>query len=94
MTITTMPAFTAESGDDAEKLLRAAHQAVAGRFGQDEPLAQAVLYLINCAADAVSLLPDGDLHAARQALGCARAAVTTATDAVRRIHDERRTGQP
>jgi hypothetical protein len=88
----SLPAFTADSEDDADKLLRAAYQAVADRFGPDEPLTQAVLYLINCAADAVSLLPDGDLQAARQALGCARAAVTTATDAVRRIHDEIRTG--
>lgn len=74
---------------DPEKLLRAAHQVVSDDFGVEEPLVQAVLHLINCAADAVALLPGGNPEAAHEALGCARAAVGLATYAVRRVHDER-----
>lgn len=80
---------SANLDSDAGKLLRAAHQAVSGEFGADQPLVQVALHLINCAADAVALLPESDLEAAHKALGCARAAVGTATYAVRRVHDER-----
>jgi hypothetical protein len=88
MSVST-PALTA----DAEDLLRAAHKVIAERFGLDEPLSQAVLHLINCAADAVALLPDGHLDAAQEVLRCARAAVGAATYAARRVHDDQRMDQ-
>jgi hypothetical protein len=75
---------------DAEELLRAAHRSVTDKFASEDPLAQAVLHLINCATDAVAMLPSGNLEAARQSLSCARAAVGAATYAVRLIHDEKR----
>jgi hypothetical protein len=78
---------------DAEKLLRSAHQLVVDKFGTDQPLVQAALHLIDCATDAVAVLPCGDLEAARLAVGSARAAVGAATYAVRRVHDEKGTGR-
>lgn len=81
--------MTESAPPDPEKLLRAAHQVVTDDFGAEEPLVQAVLHLINCAADAVALLPGGNPDAAREALNCARAAVGVASYAVRRVHDER-----
>ena len=50
-------------------------------------LTKAALHLIDCAADVVTLLPNGDLPSAHEALACARAAVGAATYAVRQIHD-------
>jgi hypothetical protein len=52
----------------------------------------AALALIDCAAQVVGQLPGGDLESAHDALGSARAAVVSATYAVRRIHDSARTG--
>jgi len=50
-------------------------------------LALTAIHLIDCAADVVALLPERDIESAQEALGAARAAVTTATMAVRDIHD-------
>jgi hypothetical protein len=71
----------------AAELLRRAHQLVVLEFGPDNPLTKAALHLIDCAADVVTLLPNGDLPSAHEALACARAAVGAATYAVRQIHD-------
>lgn len=76
---------------DPANLLRLADHAVADEFGPDDRLAQAARNLIACAAEVVALLPNGDLEAAREALGSARAAVVAATYAVRRFHDNVRT---
>ncbi|MEV7007425.1 hypothetical protein [Streptosporangium sp. NPDC051022] len=67
--------------------LRNVRRLVAEGLASDEPLTLAALYLIDCAADMVGCLEDGDLESARDALGSARAAVVSATYAVRRIHD-------
>jgi hypothetical protein len=71
----------------AADLLRMVHQMVAVESGSDDPLTMAALHLICCATDVVTLLPGGDLPSAREALGCARAAVGAATYAIRQIHD-------
>lgn len=76
---------------DSVTQLRAARRLVAESSTADERLTQAALHLIDCAADVVSRLPAGDLESAREALGSARAAVVSATYAVRRIHDRART---
>ncbi|GLX97367.1 MULTISPECIES: hypothetical protein [Herbidospora] len=76
---------------DSVTQLRTARRLVAERSTADQPLTQAALHLIDCAADVVSRLPAGDLESAREALGSARAAVVSATYAVRRIHDLSRT---
>lgn len=73
--------------------LATARQLIAERFDQGEPLTMAALALIDCAAQVVGQLPGGDLESAHGALGSARAAVVSATQAVRRIHDSTRTGQ-
>jgi hypothetical protein len=67
--------------------LRIARQLVRDRFGPGEPLAEAALNLIDCAARVVHHLPGRDLDAARDALDSARAAVVAATFAVQRVHD-------
>lgn len=72
--------------------LATARQLVVERFDQDEPLTMAALALIDCASQVVCQLPGGDLESARDALGSARAAVVSATYAVRQIHDSTRTG--
>ncbi|WP_327296823.1 MULTISPECIES: hypothetical protein [unclassified Streptomyces] len=74
----------------ATAMLETAHKAVAQGFPCDDRLARAALHLIECAADVVERLPraDRDVDSAREALGHARAAVVTATFAVRQIHDE------
>jgi hypothetical protein len=73
----------------ATELLRTAHQTLADHSGGTEDhLGQAAMYLISCAADVVALLPSPDLEAAREALGCARAAVVAASYAVHKIHDD------
>lgn len=78
----------------ATALLETAHQAVAQGFPCDDRLARAALHLIECAADVVERLPraDRDVDSAREALGHARAAVVTATFAIRQIHDESNAG--
>jgi hypothetical protein len=74
----------------AVDLLRRANQIVTDAYRADDRLAQAVRHLIQCAEDAAELLPGGDLDTAREALGCARAAVGAATYAVRAISDSQR----
>lgn len=76
---------------DSVTQLELARRLVAERYTPDEPLTRAALHLIDCAADLVSRLPGGDLESACAALGSARAAVVSATYAVRRIHDASRT---
>jgi hypothetical protein len=88
----TEPAPAPSRTIDAADLLRLAHQVVADEFHDTDPLAQAALHLITCAAGAVSILDSADLDAAREALDHARAAVTAATYAVLRIHDNARIG--
>jgi hypothetical protein len=75
----------------AAELLREAGLIVADGFGDDR-LALAARQLISCAAEVVTALQDSDLEAAREALGSARAAVVSATYAVRVLHDKGRTG--
>ncbi|MDG4767452.1 hypothetical protein O7632_25665 [Solwaraspora sp. WMMD406] len=79
-----------ETGYDIHALLRLAHRCVVTQFGDDDPLSQTAMHLISSAAELVVMLPVGDLDAARQALSHARAAVTTASYAVHRVHDEAR----
>ncbi|MBB5120584.1 hypothetical protein [Streptomyces eurocidicus] len=79
---------------NAAQLLESAHKAVAKEFGPDDDLARVALHLIECATGVVDGLPDADLDSAQEALGAARAAVLTATYAVRRIHDHARREQP
>jgi hypothetical protein len=78
----------------AADLLHVAVRAVTDEFGAENWLASVAWHLIGCAAEVVALLPEGDLQAAREALGTARAAVGIATYAVRRLHDDARTEQP
>ncbi|MGH3662075.1 MAG: hypothetical protein ACRDT8_01915 [Micromonosporaceae bacterium] len=89
-----MSTTTSEITTDAESLLQLAHEVVASSRDGSEPLTQAALHLINCAAEAVGLLSRGDPDAAQQALGCARAAVTTATYALLHSHQDDRMEQP
>lgn len=77
---------------DAGALLRLAQRSVARRFGEDDPLPQTAIHLIRCAAELVAMLPKGDSATAHDALAQARAAVITASYAVRRVHDEARIG--
>jgi hypothetical protein len=77
---------------DSSAGLASARELVAERFDADEPLTMAALALIDCAAQIVRQLPGGDLESAHDALGSARAAVVSATYAVRRIHDSARAG--
>jgi hypothetical protein len=75
---------------DATDLLRRADRTIAQEYGSSDRFGNAVRHVICCAADMAVLLPAGDLEAAREALGCARAAVVEATYAVRVLHDERK----
>lgn len=75
-------------------LLRLARDLLAEEMPADDPMAATALHLISCAAGVVTLLPAADLTAAREALGCARAAVTAATYAVQRVHDDTRMALP
>jgi hypothetical protein len=81
-----MTMTTAEVADSLAQLA-SARQLVAERCDIDEPLTHAALMLIDCAVGVVSQLPGGDLGAATEALGSARAAVVCATYAVRRAYD-------
>ncbi|MFF2436026.1 hypothetical protein ACFVU4_17890 [Streptomyces sp. NPDC058107] len=79
----------------AAALLETAHKAVSQGYPCDDRLARAALHLIECATDVVIRLPDRDIDSAREALGLARAAVVTATCAVREIHAQaRETSEP
>ncbi|MDQ0715333.1 hypothetical protein QFZ55_004785 [Streptomyces luteogriseus] len=74
----------------AAALLQGARSAVEQSYPCDDSLARAALHLIECATDVVVRLPERDLASARDVLGAARAAVVTATVAVREIHDRER----
>ncbi|MGW6898566.1 hypothetical protein ACWGF2_18415 [Streptomyces sp. NPDC054919] len=79
----------------AAALLETAHKTVSQGYPCDDRLARAALHLIECATDVVVRLPDRDIDSAREALGLARAAVVTATCAVREIHAQaRETSEP
>lgn len=80
----------AKSVDAAVELLRTAHRTVLADATTADRFTQATLYLITCATDMVEQLRERDLDAARQALGCARAAVVTATYAVQQIDADTR----
>lgn len=67
--------------------LNSVRRLVEERYTCEHPLARAAIHLIDCATDIVAQLPDGDLDAARGALGSARAAVVSATCAVGRVRD-------
>ncbi|MER7566239.1 hypothetical protein ACGFWE_18035 [Streptomyces sp. NPDC048523] len=75
---------------NAAALLKSARTAVEQSYPCDDSLARAALHLIECATDVVVRLPHRDLDSARDVLGLARAAVVTATIAVREIHDDKR----
>ncbi|MCC3767823.1 hypothetical protein [Streptomyces sp. UNOC14_S4] len=88
---------TNASAASAAKLLASAHQAVADGYGSGsdaDHLVRVALHLIECATSVVGSLPGNDLDAAHEALGSARAAVLTATYAVRSVHDQARGEQP
>jgi hypothetical protein len=82
----------ADAGCDAADLMHRAEKVVEVGYGPDDRFASAVRHVIRCAADMALVLSDGDLEAAREALGHARAAVGAATYAVRVLHDKPRTG--
>ncbi|MEW1614110.1 MULTISPECIES: hypothetical protein [unclassified Streptomyces] len=81
------PAVAEGSWPDPVAQLHTVRQLVEDRYSSEQPLARAALHLIDCATDIVGQLPDGDLDAARGALGSARAAVVSATFAVGRVRD-------
>ncbi|MER6122365.1 hypothetical protein ABT173_06660 [Streptomyces sp. NPDC001795] len=81
---------TTQNTLSAAALLKSARTAVEQSYPCDDSLARAALHLIECATDVVVRLPDRDLDSARDVLGLARAAVVTATVAVREIHDQKR----
>ncbi|MBS2962948.1 hypothetical protein KGA66_07830 [Actinocrinis puniceicyclus] len=82
----------ADTGRDALELLRQAERIVAIDYGTDERMRQGVLHMIRSTTDMAAALLDGDLEAARAALGHARASVAAATYAVRVLHDDLRMG--
>ncbi|WP_063749170.1 hypothetical protein [Streptomyces viridochromogenes] len=84
---------TTQSTVSAAALLKSARSAVEQSYSCDDSLARAALHLIECATDVVVRLPERDLDSARDVLGLARAAVVTATVAVREIHDRERDDQ-
>ncbi len=87
---TTPACRPGEDEHDVVDLLRRAHRTVLAGSAVDDPLEQTALHLISCAAGMVEQLRERDLDAAREALGCARAAVVTATYAVQQIDSETR----
>ncbi|MFC9680605.1 hypothetical protein [Streptomyces sp. NPDC056948] len=84
---------TTQNTVSAATLLQSARSAVEQSYPLDDSLARAALHLIECATDVVVRLPERDLDSARDVLGLARAAVVTATVAVREIHDRDRDEQ-
>jgi hypothetical protein len=74
----------------AAALLQLAAEAVTAEYSADNWRASVARDLITCVADLVALLPKGDIQAAQELLGAARAAVGTATYAVRKLHDDAR----
>lgn len=79
---------------DSVAHLHEVRRTVAERANADEPLAQVATAIIDCAAGVVAQLSSMDLAAAREALGCARAAVVAATRAVHVVHDRGRIELP
>ena len=73
----------------AASLLQMA-EAVTAECNADNWRASVARDLITCVAELVALLPKGDIQAAQESLGVARAAVGTATYAVRKLHDDAR----
>jgi hypothetical protein len=69
---------------ETEKLLRAAYEKLAVASG-DGPLSAATARLVECALDAVALLQQPERETALEMMGCARAAVTAASYAVREV---------
>lgn len=79
--------MTAATPVESLAQLDLARRLVVEQFDPNEPLTRAALDLIDCAADVVNRLPGGDLASARHALGSARAAVISASCAVRLLSD-------
>ncbi|RJO70853.1 hypothetical protein D5S18_27085 [Nocardia panacis] len=69
---------------EAEDLLRAVYEKLRA-VPADDPLALAATHLVRCAMDGVALLSQPESSTANEILGCARAAVTVATYAVREV---------
>ncbi|WP_378730415.1 hypothetical protein [Nocardia brasiliensis] len=69
---------------EAEDLLRTAYEKLASAPA-DDPLASAATHLVRCAMDGVAMLNQPESSTARGILGCARAAVTVATYALREV---------
>ncbi|MFI9503337.1 hypothetical protein [Nocardia sp. NPDC052566] len=74
----------AGSFTEAENLLRAAYEELTAA-PVDDPLASAATHLVRCAMDALALLNRPESSTASGILGCARAAVTVATYALREV---------
>ncbi|MFE9173238.1 hypothetical protein ACFYNZ_27875 [Streptomyces kebangsaanensis] len=89
----TITSTVLAEGSPAEPVdqLNSVRRLVEEQYTCEQPLARAALHLIDCARDIVAQLPGGDLDAAREALGSARAAVVSATCAVGLVRDMRTT---
>jgi hypothetical protein len=70
-------------------LLQMAAEAAPAEFGTGDWRTAVTRDLIACAAELVALFPDRDLHAAQEVLSTIRAAISTATYAVRKLHEAR-----
>lgn len=70
------------------RLLRMAVEMAVAEFGVDDWRASVAHDLIACTAEMVALLPKGDVQAAQEMLGAARAAIGTATYAVGKLRDD------
>ncbi|WP_024806321.1 hypothetical protein [Nocardia sp. BMG51109] len=78
---------------EAEALLRDAYDKLRER--EPDPLVSAARHLVRCAIDVVAVLGRPGSSGAEEILGCARAAVTVATYAVREADGRhRRAGHP
>lgn len=77
---------------EAEDLLRTAYAKLT-MTPADDPLAVAATHLVRCALDGVALVSRPAPSAAAEILGCARAAVTVATYALREADGRNRRGQ-
>ncbi|QIS22058.1 hypothetical protein [Nocardia terpenica] len=83
--------MSGSSFEEAEDLLRTAYEKLnSGPVA--EPLTAAATHLVRCALDGMSLLNRSESTRAREMLGCARAAVTTATYMVREVDGLTRRG--
>lgn len=70
--------------EEVECLIRSAYEKL-NVSRTDEPLSSAVAQLVQCAAEGVTLLGRPGISGAGEMLGCARAAVTVATYAMREV---------